>query len=314
MISVIIPVYNGEGTLSGCIESVLSQSYTDWELIIVNDGSTDNTADVCKKYSSDHTNIRIFEQENIGVSAARNLGLSKAFGDYITFLDADDIIPPHYLKVLFDHCKHSDISVCDVVSIENGAEKVRFTMQDCEICQTEALNCLLTRKYINSGPYAKLFRAEIVKEMRFPSLKAYEDILFVCDAFAKSEKVSVTNKTEYVYFQNPSGAMSSFKKIPSVDIVNATDKLLLFIEGRSDLCPDTLYITASHLMQYVIPLSEEDPTEKRDDFIKCSISLYRRHIFKILRCKAFPWKEKLLYFAFCAGIVYTNKKIKRIKL
>ena len=309
LISIIIPVYNGEKTLAACVESVRGQSYEHWELLIINDGSQDGTSRLCDTFAETDPRIRVFYQANAGVSAARNCGLKEADGEYITFLDADDVIPADYLTVLHCACSGADIAVCDVVSIVDGQEKQRFTLEDTVLTQKCALDYLLMRRGINSGPCAKLFRRGIVQDLKFPSMKTYEDILFVKDAFCRAERIAVTNRTEYRYIQNDVGAMSSFYKAPSTDIVEATKQLLLFIRTRTDLNPGTCYITASHLMQYV-PLAQACP--EGTAFIRQAQRLYRFFWRDILRCAAFPWKEKVVYLLFSCGWLYQNKKIQRI--
>ena len=306
-ISVIIPVYNAAETLPATVRAVLAQTYADLELLLVNDGSKDGSSGICDGFS-DHR-VRVFHQENQGVSAARNLGLSRVTGKYITFLDADDIVPPDYLQVLHDTCQNVDIAVCDVVSIQDAREIARFTHPDAVLTQREALDFLLTRRRINSGPCAKPFRREVLLGLTFPHLKAYEDILFVRDAFCHAERIAVTDRTEYCYIQNPTGAMSSFFKAPSADIIRATDALLEFIASRRDLSPDCFYITASHLMQYAMPAAQ-NPEGK--DFVRQSRKLYRKYWGQLLTCPTFPWKEKFVFSLFILGWMYNGGSIKKV--
>jgi glycosyltransferase involved in cell wall biosynthesis len=289
------------------VRAVLEQSYPELELILVNDGSRDGSGVICDGFED--TRIRVFHQENRGVSAARNLGLSQASGAYITFLDADDIVPPDYLQVLCDACEDADIAVCDVVSIQEGRELTRFTHPDAVLSQREALNFLLTRQKINSGPYAKLFRREVLAGLEFPYMKAYEDILFVQQALCRADRIAITDRTEYRYVQNSAGAMSKFFKAPSADIVVATDVLLEFIGTRQDLSHESFYITASHLMQYAMPAAQ---SQEGQDFVWQSRALYRKYWAKLLTCPAFPWKEKIEFSLFICGWIYTGRGLRRI--
>lgn len=308
-ISIIIPIYNGAQFLAHTIHCLQGQTCRNFEVLLIDDGSTDQTAQICLYAAAEDLRFLYFHQENRGVSAARNLGLSQAKGDYITFLDADDIVPEDYLSVLYDACQNADIAVCDVVSIQDGREISRFTHPDGVLSQREALDFLLTRKRINSGPCAKLFCREVVEGLTFPPLKAYEDILFVRDAFCRAKRIAVTDRSEYRYIQNPAGAMSGFFKAPSADIIRASDDLMTFIGTRPDLNPETFYITASHLMQYVLPAA--GMPEGRD-FVRRSRELYRRFQKQILGCPAFPWKEKIVFLLFTCGWLYANHAIKRI--
>ena len=111
MISVIIPVYNGEKYISECIESVLKQTFRDFEIIVINDGSTDNTAEICRKFK----NIRYFYQENKGVSKAREKGLQVSKGEYITFIDSDDTIKSDFLETMLCEMENCDIVCCNSI-------------------------------------------------------------------------------------------------------------------------------------------------------------------------------------------------------
>ncbi|MGM9600385.1 MAG: glycosyltransferase family 2 protein [Faecousia sp.] len=311
MISVIIPIYNASATVKKIIECLTQQAEKDFEAILVDDGSTDNSGDFCQKVEKQDTRFRYIRQENAGASAARNRGLQEASGEFITFLDADDVIAPNYLQELLRTCKGADIAVCDVCVRKGETEVMRFTHAPCLLTQTEALNALFIRRTINSGPCAKLFRREVLDSLTFPPLKAYEDILFVKNAFANAQRIAVTNQTEYVYIQNPQGAMSSFLKAPSLDIIKATDELLGFICEHKELEPATFYITASHLMQYVQPLMDK-PAMGSTGFMKSAQQLFRKYKAQILSCSAFPWKEKIIYLAFAYGLRYENKHLIRI--
>ena len=311
MISVIIPIYNASETIGTVIECLLHQTEKDFEVILVDDGSTDNSAVICQKIAETDSRFRYFYEKNRGVSAARNLGLKKASGEYVTFMDADDSIAPNYLHELLFACGNADIAICDVVVRKENTEVKRFTHVPCTMNQVEALNELLIRKTINSGPCAKLFKYEILDGVIFPQLKAYEDILFVKDIFSKAQQIAVTNQTDYTYIQNPQSTMSNFVKKPSIDVVKATDELLGFIREYGNLDPKTFYITASHLMQYVQQLMYKSAMGSTD-FIKSAQQMYRKHKMQILGCPAFPWKEKVIYLAFAYGWSCKNKRLVRI--
>jgi len=280
---------------------------------MINDGSTDRSEVICKEFAAADVRFCCVSQENQGVSAARNNGLALCRGECVTFIDADDMIPDDYLEKLYFALKDSlcSVSVCDVVVVDGGKETVRFTMEPQVLSQQEALNCLLTRTSINSGPCAKLFKREILNGLAFPPLKAYEDILFVVDAIDRCERIAVTSETEYRYIQNTGSAMSSFSKAPSKDIVAASEKLLDYIVKKPELDPRCFYITLSHLMQYVIPLVNQK-TVDAEVFVSAAKNVCRKYKRGIMKCSAFPWKEKIVYLLFAHGWLYRNKKMTRI--
>ena len=162
------------------------------------------------------------------------------------------------------------------------------------------MELLLTRQKINSGPCGKMFRREIIADLQFPPLKAYEDILFVRDAFARANIVASTSQTAYHYYQNSGSAMDQQRKTPSLDVAAATSDLLEYIVGHSELDPRCFYITVSHLYQYVLGLDRSTPKGK--EFVHAVRRLYRKFWTSIVKCPAFPWKEKILYLLFASGL------------
>lgn len=303
MISVIIPIYNGEDSILNIIRYLQNQQLTNFEVLLVNDGSTDHTRNICAAVEKSDPRFHLVNQPNSGVSAARNHGLQLAKGDFITFIDVDDQIGPEYLECLYQSLTEhqADISVCDVSIIKQGKERNRFTCGTEVLSKEEALNLLLSRRQINSGPCAKLFRRDVLEQLCFPSLKVYEDILFVLDAFCQCKRIAATQETAYVYIQSECGAMGKLQKCPSHDVITATATLLKFLIVHKELDPYCFYITISHLMQYVQEI-KATPTINENDFIHNTKKLYRHYILHIVRCPSFPWKEKILYLLFSFGI------------
>ena len=254
----------------------------------------------------------MFAQNNQGAFAARNLGLEKSKGQYIAFLDADDVIDENYLEVLFKYCRHAEITVCDVSVYKKNMESFRFTSSDSRITQSQALNKLLIRQEINSGPCGKLFQRKIIQDIKFPPLRVYEDILFVMKAFCKSKQIAITNETTYYYIQEDTGTMGNNRKSPSLDIVTATAEIMKFITSRSDLEAKCFYITISHLFQYALPLTISNQY-KECEFTCETRKLYTKYMKQILKCSAIPWKEKVLFYLYAHNWIYTDGRIKKIK-
>ncbi len=191
-LSVIVPVYNSEKYLKKCIESILSQSYDDFELILVNDGSTDKSGDICKKYKD--SRIRYFEQDNRGVSCARNTGIKESCGEFITFADSDDTLSPDYLKMLVMVQKKydTDITICTFSDVDEGGNNSDKYMPEWEksklIRGIRAKKELTDKILSNTGkrrpvmsPYCKLYRADIIKDNNIffiENLPIGEDVLF----------------------------------------------------------------------------------------------------------------------------------------
>lgn len=215
LISVIVPVYNGQDYLDNCIHSIEGQTYGNLEVIIVNDGSTDETAAVCEGLQSKYDNVRVLTMDDEGVSAARNRGIEAAQGQFITFVDADDRIRVDMLEILY-RCMvdtGSDVVGCRFFIWSSEEEWDRNMAQEGEPGQTvtygadsylkEAVLCG------NSRCWSKLYRREIFDRVRFPEeLTIGEDMLFLVRMLPHVNKIAETDCTGYGYYRNPSGAMN----------------------------------------------------------------------------------------------------------
>ncbi len=313
MISIIIPVYNCEKYIERCVTSVLNQSFKDFELIIVNDGSTDKTKEICTDLEKTDVRIKLYNKENGGVSAARNFGLEKATGDYISFMDGDDYVPENYFSALVNAIQDADISVCDICCIKDGEETNRFTCKKERLSAAEAIELLLSRKEINSGPCGKLFSAKHLEGIYFPNMKAYEDILFVLEAFKKAKTIVCTNITEYVYDNGTGGAMAGYAKRPTLDVVTMAEVVLGYLDNNKEKfssLPE--YTTLSHLMQHLKELSAEpSKTEEQATLIRAIITFFRKNKGRIKKNPLFTFKEKQVYL-FASRGRWLKKGFKRI--
>ena len=215
LISVIIPVYNGQDYLDNCIRSIENQTYGKMEVIIVNDGSTDETGTVCERIQTEYDNVRILTLGDEGVSVARNAGIEASTGELITFVDADDRLCSGMLETLY-HCMidtESDVAGCGFFtwsseeewqqgSVSKGA-MAQSVAYDADQYLREALLCG------NSRCWSKLYRRQIFNQVRFPEeLTIGEDMLFLVKMLPYVTKITETDYTGYGYFKNPTGAMN----------------------------------------------------------------------------------------------------------
>ncbi len=213
LISIIIPCYNSGATITKCLESVIHQDYKNIEIIIIDDGSTDNTFEIANKFREKDSRIRIHQQPNSGVSKARNSGISKVTGDYICFVDSDDWVEKNYCSVLYNLLveNKAEISIVEVVYEDEYGNPVFPQVFDSQVHiynRQKALELLLEDKIIKSYPCAKLFKQEIIKNISFPEqLEAFEDYFTLFKIFNNAEKVVKTNNPLYHYIQFP-GSLS----------------------------------------------------------------------------------------------------------
>lgn len=218
-VSVIIPVFNAEKYLSKCIDSVLSQRCHGLELILVNDGSTDQSEEIINAYTNDNRVVYI-KQENKGVSAARNLGLSRASGEYIIFVDSDDYLVSDSLDKRIDEARKTDLLISNYYQIkETGIkEKKEYIKEEKNLSVVEALWSISPKIPIGYQGYLwnKVFRREIIKKNGIlfdPSIAYGEDRLFIGQYITYCENISLNTEAVYCYRWNDDSMMASFNAI-----------------------------------------------------------------------------------------------------
>ena len=242
-ISIIIPVYNVENYLRSCLDSVLSQTYKDFEVLMVNDGSTDGSGAICQDFAERDSRFHYFEKENGGLSDARNYGLDRAKGHYITFLDSDDFLFEDYLENLYHASRLSDSDITIGGYCRFGDSNFYFyndrfksdslvSVKDFQAIQY--LDSMLDVTFITfSTAWGKLFKRELFSELRFPYGKYAEDQFLIWKLYMKADKIYVFNGASYVYRMNPSGLSNIFtlKHLDYIDALEERIKDTKDIEG-----------------------------------------------------------------------------------
>lgn len=219
-ISVIIPIFNKEKTIAKCVDSILSQSYENIELILVDDGSADDSFRICQRYESDNSNVILIHQKNSGVSAARNIGLSRATGDYITFVDADDWIDNQMFSEMISLIEGSSADICASYFYydKNGVEVIpknaclydnAVVLDAVDICKE--ISKIYDRK-IGWEVCSKIFKRDILQGITFDTtIYNGEDWLFFCKVLRNAKNMVVTPKKYYHYVYQEQSASKSFR-------------------------------------------------------------------------------------------------------
>lgn len=207
LVSIIVPVYNVENYLPRCLDSIKEQMYRNFEVILVNDGSSDHSLDILNEYAKKDRRFRVLNQENNGVSTARNLGLSNSVGDYICFIDADDYVSPLYIDTLVETSLlyKSDISICDYCS-EGSFEEAKKDIRTYS--REEAIKAWIQYNDMNGCIWGKLFKHNIVKGILFDiNYRLGEDQIFLFESFKRASKFVRINAKLYFYYNRPKSAM-----------------------------------------------------------------------------------------------------------
>lgn len=266
MISVIIPVYNSAPYLAQCLDSVLLQTYHDLEIICIDDGSTDASADILKEYAQKDPRILVVHQANSGVSVARNAGLDRASGEFIAFVDSDDEMEPDLYEVLVSLIREeqADIAHCGYrrVCLDGSRKDVQGT--GCRLSQDslEAAECLLAGRHFTGGLWNKLYRRALFGELRFdPALKINEDVLMNCQLFCRAQRIVFWDVPKYYYFERPNSSCSRTKQVKKKqDCVGAAERILELFRGTplEDICIQKLQHALLELYRVRLLMGDRD--------------------------------------------------------
>ncbi len=220
LISVIVPAYNVGLYIERCVESLLAQTYGNYELIIVNDGSTDNTWEILQKYKNE-SRINLITQENGGLSAARNTGISAATGSYLTFVDSDDWVDENYLAVLASASVKYDADIVSAGYVTTGDSSYHIVHNDEPVSyiQDKCADALFSLKETNFA-WGRLIRKELICDGFFPVGRVYEDIGSMYRAYDLCKRLVIINGPYYYYFLRD-GSITSTRKLNHVE-----DKLI----------------------------------------------------------------------------------------
>lgn len=228
MISVIVPVYNVERYLRRCVESIEKQTYEDIEIILIDDGSTDNSGKICDELKLEDSRIKVLHISNGGAARARNYGLNEACGDYISFIDSDDWIMPTFLEALIRVCENNnaDIAKCEVIDVKSEKDEVvtpeRINVKVYE--PVEILNNIyMNRKLFNVAIMNKLYKKSIFEGLRFKEGIINEDEEILCRIILNSKRIAITNEVLYCYFLSQNSVTRSKFRPKNMDIIKCFD-------------------------------------------------------------------------------------------
>lgn len=233
-ISIVVPIYNVQKHLNMCLKSIINQSYKDIEIILVNDGSTDKSIEICEKYLSIDSRIKLIHKKNGGQSEARNLGIKEATGEWITFIDADDYVTNDYVEYLFTLIKDysADISIGSFTYVTKTKKSDRSTGEVTVMDTETAIKRMLLNDGYDMGVWAKMYRTEYFKKNNFPVGKFFEDSLTTYEVMAESKRVVLGSKSIYYYVNRSDSTVNSSFNMRKFDLIEMSLKNEEFIIAR----------------------------------------------------------------------------------
>lgn len=288
MVSVIVPVYNVEPYLRECLDSIITQTHTNLEIIIIDDGSTDGSGAICDAYAAKDARIQVIHQENRGLSAARNRGIELAYGEYLHFVDSDDYLLPDCIEMLLKLCVDydADMSIGTHTRLEHGktvSHKANASLPEPELfVGPQKMEAYLRYRKLPATAWGKLYAAHLFRNIRYPEGKVYEDIAIFHHLLHAANRIVHTTKNAYVYRKRPGSITTSSFSIQDLDVLAARKDLLSFIaEANPSLLPHAqaaLVATCSNLMRRIATSENRYPVFEQQLQAYC-----RKYCFSFLR-------------------------------
>lgn len=318
LISVIVPVYNVEKYIARCIESILTQSYTNFELLLIDDGSTDDSLEICEKYRNLDDRVRCFHKKNGGLSSARNYGLDRMKGKFVTFIDSDDFVGADYLKILFEMMNNDspDVTIIGVEDFYKDDSPVNERQEDIRsLIKRENIfrEMVLFEKFTWSA-CAKLFKRELFEHSRFPIGALYEDLRTIPYILCNCNAISCSSAKQYFYYINRIGSITRSINQTSISMwEEGMDQLLMYAQRNKQ--QDFPYLEAR--FSTCIFWDVIDRLLLSENYINYSSRLrnkYRPHLRKAWRLPLLTVKGKLKVYMFLINLeLYRRVRIGWIK-
>lgn len=303
-VSVIVPIYNTKPWLAQCVRSILDQEFGErFEVLLVDDGATDGCGALCDELAAQDSRIRVFHQENQGLSAARNTGIDAARGRYYAFVDSDDILYPGYLQKLYDACEKHDayMAICAVEDVnEDGSSQTppEYTLP----AETGVFvgKELLNRFYAPNGTYYtvawnKLYRAEVWKLLHYPEGRLHEDDFVAHRLFWRCDKVVCLNEALYCYRLRGGSICRTELKPEAFDAVDGlADRYRFFVENGADRSViDAAYAACWRRYLFLCAKVRQNPTPRLIKAISKEQFLMQGLISYLPNCRTLKMGEKL---------------------
>ena len=229
MISIIVPVYKTEQYLKKCVDSILNQTYTDFELILVDDGTPDNGGKICDAYQEADSRVIVIHKPNGGLSDARNAGIQIAKGEYITFADSDDWAEPELLEVLYEGIRQgARVSACGFYTIRDGNKKPWREPFDAIriVSSVDAVKDMMYGHSIDTSAWGKLFHRSCFDEIRFPTGHVYEEVATTYRLMLTQDKTAITTRPLYNYVKHSDSIVTSGFSLQDMDMLRFSGGML----------------------------------------------------------------------------------------
>ena len=303
-ISVVVPVYNAEEYLERMLESLINQTYKCLEIILIDDGSIDNSGKICDKYKSKDKRIVVVHKKNEGVSIARNTGLKLVTGDFIGFVDSDDVISLDMYERLYNNIinTNSDISVCGF-KMFNGEITFEYNEKIKIFNKEDAIKDIISDGLITNFLWNKLFRKDVFNNINFPEKKIYEDLYVMPKIIEKTDKICFDSSKLYGYFKRDDSYVNTYNEKKNKNYLDFCDECYSYLFKYKKIRKNLENYRCFYIYSAFLQSSKSKCFDKiNSNYMDKYYQIYKKN-FKYLN-KNVEIKRKLLFY-----ILYISKRL-----
>lgn len=310
LISIIVPVYKVEDYLPRCIDSLLAQSYPNTEILLVDDGSPDNSGAICDEYVDKHPNIHVIHKENGGLSSARNAGIDAAKGDFLGFVDSDDWVEPDFYETLYEMAVRYDVPLVYAGRFDNSAANGSQTVGLCPekeevISGQELVRRIFRWEHVDSSACDKLYRRELFADIRYPFGITSEDVSTTYRVALLSGKAAACPRPFYHYFHRPNSISYSSVSQKSLNYVGQCADIEMDILDKCPALAAEAHYLKTRALGYALLLLNIADSDSRNKFAaeyRSFAAMMRRELPFVYSCGMFTGKEKQDYTLMAFGL------------
>ena len=312
-ISIIVPVYNVEAYLERCVESILKQTYSNLEILLVNDGSTDKSGELCDQLALRDQRIRVIHKENGGLSDARNRGIDEASSDLIGFIDSDDYIDKDMYETLYRHLResNSDLSMCGHYDVFHQIpEKQVSEIKTWELSSEEAIKIVMEAKILSVTAVNKLYKTVLFNHLRFEVGKIAEDAFIMIRLLDQCQKVVATNEKKYYYVHRENSITTQKFSLKFLNVIEAYEQNANIIREHYPAIADVATMRLNWAHFYVLDRLLID-SDFKDKLLEDKLIHYlKQNRVNILRDARFTNARKISFLA----LLFSRKLYTKILL
>ena len=299
-ISVIVPVYNVEQYLERCVDSIINQTYTNLEIILVNDGSTDNSGKLCDELAKKDERIRVIHKENGGLSDARNRGIDESESDLVGFIDSDDYIDSDMYEVLLKNLNDTDadLSMCALYDVYNNTPEAQVTNKETwKLSSEQAIKMVMEAKILSVTAVNKLYRKSLFTDLNFEVGKIAEDAFIMIKLLDKCEKIVATNEKKYYYVHRENSITTQKFSTKFLNVIEAYEQNSNIILEKYPKLKDVAQTRMNWAYFYVLDRLLLDDNYNDKELENKLISYLKNHRKDILNDPLFTKGRKIGFIA-----------------